>query len=111
MTVSLLFIKGSQVFVANVGDSDIVMAIKNEKYGQREIDVIEFVEQKRNGKEIGLLKEDYDVCEGLVYEALEKNSTDNISLILVTVDRIIDTEVVSNDNDCREVPDIADVRY
>uniref|UniRef100_A0A1X7V6D0 PPM-type phosphatase domain-containing protein n=1 Tax=Amphimedon queenslandica TaxID=400682 RepID=A0A1X7V6D0_AMPQE len=34
MTVSLLFIKGSQVFVANVGDSDIVMAIENEKYGQ-----------------------------------------------------------------------------
>ena len=47
-----------------------------------------------------------DVCEGLVNEALKKNSKDNIYLILVTVDRIIDTEVISNDNDYREVPDI-----
>ena len=45
--------------------------------------------------EIGLLKEDLM----FVHEALKKNSKDNISLILVTVDRIIDTEVVSNDNE------------
>ena len=33
-TASLLCIKDSQVFVANVGDSDIVMAIKNHKFGE-----------------------------------------------------------------------------
>ena len=33
-TASLLYIKDSQVFVANVGDSDIIMAIKNHKFGE-----------------------------------------------------------------------------
>ena len=48
-------------------------------------EVIEFVRQKINERQIGLFKKDYNICMELVYAALKRSSSDNISIILVTI--------------------------
>ena len=77
------------------------------------VEVIEFVRQKINGKAIGLFKKDYNICMELVYAALKKSSSDNISITLVTIDHITDTEVtcISDSKELRKVPDTTAVMY
>ena len=60
-----------------------------------------------------VFKKDYNICMELLYAPLKRSSSDNISITLVTIHHITDTEVtcISDSKELRKVPDTTAVKY